>query len=70
MTTTRKVLTTRAVTQDNIVEMTNREIVPVLRQVVRGPVISGSRSGATVATLTALLSLLSDAGIITDQTTP
>ena len=68
--TQRKVLSSRSVNAENQVEMLNREIVPVLRQVVKSTTVTGSRSGATVLVLTSLLTILSNAGIITDQTTP
>lgn len=66
----RKVLTTVALTEQNMLPMLNREVVPVLRQVVKATAVTGSRAGAPVAILTALLTILSNAGIITDQTTP
>lgn len=68
--TQRKVLSTRPATTESLVEMVNREYVPVLRQVTKATAVTGSRSGATVAILTSLLAILSNAGIITDQTTP
>ncbi len=68
--TQKKVLTTQAATSENMLAMLNREIMPVLRQVTKATVISGSRSGATVAVLQSLLTALSNAGIITDNTSP
>lgn len=68
--TTRKALTTQSATKENLLDMVNREYVPVLRQVVKGVAVTGSRAGDTVAILTSLLTILTNAGIITDQTTP
>lgn len=68
--TVRRRLTDRPATQENLVEMTNREYVPVLKQVTKAVAVTGSRGGATAAILASLLTILSNAGIITDQTTP
>lgn len=65
-----KALTTRAVSKENVVDMLNREIVPKLREMAPGTVVSGSRGGATAAVLAQVLTALSNAGIITDRTTP
>lgn len=65
-----KPLTTRPVTDANAVEMLNREIIPKIREMSAGTVVSGSRGGATVAILQQVLDVLSKAGIITDRTTP
>lgn len=65
-----KPLTTRPVTEDNSVEMLNREIIPKIREMSPGTVVSGSRGGATVDVLRQVLAVLSKAGIITDRTTP
>lgn len=69
MTTTRKKLSTQPLTDENQLERLNREVVPVLRQVTSGIIITGSRGGATVAVLASLLTALANAGIITDRTT-
>lgn len=56
-----------------------REVIPYLREqgaLVAAlapptpPSITGSRGGATVAVLTALLAICEKAGILTDNTTP
>lgn len=65
-----KPLTTRPVTEDNAVEMLNREIIPKIREMSPGTAITGSRGGATVDVLRQVLDVLSKAGIITDRTTP
>lgn len=68
--TQRKVLTTAPLTKENQLEMLNREVLPVLRQVVKATAVTGSRAGAPVAILAEVLTILSAAGIITDKTTP
>ena len=65
-----KPLTTRPVTEDNSVEMLNREIIPKIREMSPGTAITGSRGGATVDVLRQMLDALSKAGIIIDRTTP
>lgn len=75
----RKQLTTRPLEQDSLLQSLNREVIPYLRQTgalvdqlapATPPTITGSRGGATVAVLTALLTALAGAGIIKDSTTP
>lgn len=66
--TAKKALTTQAVTQENLLPMLNREILPVLRQVVKGTTITGSRASMT-ATELQFLAILANAGIVTDGTT-
>ncbi len=68
--TARKALTTRSVTQQTVVEMLNREVIPVLRQALPGTAITGSRAGAPIDILAQVLTVLNAAGIITDRTTP
>lgn len=68
--TQRKRIGSRAITPDNQLETLNREWLPVLQQITKAPVISGSRSGATASVLAAVLTALQNAGIITDNTTP
>lgn len=68
--TQRKRIGSRALTPDNHLETLNREWLPVLLQLTKAPVISGSRSGATAAVLAGILTALQNAGIITDNTTP
>lgn len=65
----RKPLTTRSVTPENLVEMVNREIIPYIRQTTPGTAFTGSRAGMTAAELQ-FLSILSLAGILVDETTP
>lgn len=75
----RKQLTTRPLEQESLLESMKREVIPYLRQTgsliedvapQTPPTITGSRGGATVAVLTALLTALDAAGIINNQTTP
>lgn len=68
----RKGLSTLAVPPDQaqLAERLNRELIPFLRQLTPGTVVSGSLSGATVSVLTQLVAVLANAGIITNKTTP
>jgi len=75
----RKQLTTRPLEQETLLQSLQREVIPYVRQTGQlveqvvpstPPVITGSRGGATVAVLTALLTTLAAAGIIKDSTTP
>lgn len=67
----RKQLGTRPLEGDlpTVLDRLNREHVPFLRQIAQGTVVTGSRSGAPVAILAQVLTILSAAGIITDKTT-
>lgn len=75
----RKQLTTRPIEQDSLLTSIQREVIPYLRQTgalaekaapESPPEITGSRGGATVAVLAALLTALASAGIIKDSTVP
>jgi hypothetical protein len=50
--------------------MVNREIIPYIRQTTPGTAVTGSRAGDTVAILGKLLTILTAAGIVVDETTP
>lgn len=65
-----RTLTTRAITPENVVTMLNREIVPTIRQLLPGTAITGSRAGDPIGILTQVLTVLANAGIIVDRTTP
>lgn len=74
----RRQLTTVAPNAETLLVMTQREIIPVLREVRTvldsttsgAAVITGSRSGDPIGVLTRTLSALAALGIITDNTTP
>lgn len=65
----RKALSTRAVTAQDLPDRMNREIIPVLRQLLPGTAVTGSVSGDTLFILRTLLEILGNAGVITDETT-
>lgn len=72
-----KSISTRPVKDTDLIERMNREIIPSLLESRRalqnlvggGAVITGSRSGDPIGVMTQVLTALSSAGIITDQTT-
>jgi hypothetical protein len=66
----RRQLTTRAVTKENIVEMVNREVIPYIRQTTPGTAVMGSVSVDTLFILGTILEILDAAGILVDETTP
>lgn len=75
----RKRLTTRPLQEDSLLASLQREVIPYLQQTgdlveklapVEPPVVTGSRSGATAAVLTLLLTALDKAGVLKDSTTP
>jgi hypothetical protein len=75
----RKQLTTRSLEKDTLLISMQREVIPYIRQTgdlvdklapIEPPVITGSRSAATAAVLTLLLTALAKAGAIKDSTTP
>ena len=67
--TAKRQLGPQAFEQKNLFDKLNRELVPYVKQITPGTVITGSRSAGTTV-LEALLQVLQNAGIITDKTTP
>lgn len=65
-----KSLSTRPVTKEDIVERANREVIPFIRQLAPGTVVSGSRSVDAIVILTLVLTILDKAGVIKDDTVP
>ena len=71
----RKALSTLAVPADpgQIADRLNRELIPKLRQVTPGTAVTGARTIAGLANpavVAQILTILANAGIITDSTTP
>jgi len=75
----RKQLTTRPLEAETLLQSMQREVIPYIRQTGQlveqvapstPPILAGSRGGAPVAVLTALIVILENAGILKDNTTP
>lgn len=67
--TVRKQLSARAVEKGAEAEYLNRELVPVVRQLMAGTIIDGSVGSDTPDVLKQLLEALDAMGVIRDRTT-